>query len=216
MMKTEKNKSKENKLLGVGILAAGAASICCIVPVLAILGGIGGVASTFTWLEPLRPYFIGLSVIALGTAFYQAYKPKNEIECDCEPAGSSGGTDEKPKFINSKKFLWIILFLSIVLYSFPYYSSVLFPSVNMTEAMITSANVKEAEIKIEGMTCASCENTVDYSLKTTEGVLSATSSYKTGIAKVKYDSTKVSPEQLKKAIEEKAGYKVKDIKKLGE
>ncbi len=204
----EMNKSKENKLLGVGIFAAGAASICCIAPVFAILGGIGGIASTFSWLEPLRPYFIGLSVIALGTAFYQAYKPKNEIECDCE-------TEEKPKLINSKKFLWIILFVSVVLYSFPYYSSVLFPNVDMKVAMTTPANIIEAEINIEGMTCASCENTIDYSLKTTEGVLFATSSYETGVAKVKYDKTKVSPEQLKKAIEEKAGYKVKDIKKLG-
>ncbi len=213
-MKSEKNKLKESKWLGVGVFAAGAASVCCIAPVLAILGGIGGVASAFTWLEPLRPYFIGLSVIALGTAFYQAYKPKKEIDCDCEPDGSADGTKEKPKFINSKKFLWIILFVSIALYSFPYYSSALFPNVDMNAAMTTPANIIDAEINIEGMTCASCENTVDYSLKTTNGVLSATSSYKTGVAKVKYDKTKVSLEQLKKAIEEKAGYKVKDIKKL--
>jgi len=204
----EQNKSNKNKWLGVGIFAAGAASICCIAPVLAILGGIGGVASTFSWFEPLRPYFMGLSVIALGLAFYQAYKPKKEIECDCE-------SDEKPKFINSKKFLWIILFVSVALYSFPYYSSALFPNVDMTVAMTNPANIKEAKIDIEGMTCSSCENTVDYSLKTTEGVLSATSSYKTGVAKVKYDTTKVNLEQLKKAIEEKAGYKVKDIKKVG-
>jgi len=200
------NESKENKWLGVGIFAAVAASLCCITPVLAILGGIGGIASTFSWLEPLRPYLIGLSVIALGTAFYQAYKPKNEIECDCE--------EEKPKSINSKKFLWIILVVSGVLFSFPYYSGAFFPGVESAAEINNPGNIVEAKINIEGMTCSSCEHSVDYSLQTTEGVLSATSSFETGVAKVKYDKTKLKPEQMKKAIEEKAGYKVKDIRSI--
>ena len=204
----EQNKSKENKWLGVGIFAAVTASLCCIAPVLAILGGIGGIASTFSWLEPLRPYLIGLSAIALGTAFFQAYKPKKEIECNCEPARPAG-REEKSNFINSKKFLWIFLIVSVALFSFPYYSGAFFPTVNTAVAKTNSANIVEAKINIEGMTCTSCEHTVDYSLKTTDGVLSATSSYKTGVAKVKYDKTKVSPEQLKKAIEERTGYKVK-------
>jgi len=203
----ENNKSKENKWVGVGIFAAVAASLCCIAPVLAILGGIGGIASTFSWLEPLRPYLIGLSVIALSSAFYQAYKPKKEIECNCEQ-------DEKPKFINSKKFLWTILIVSGALFSFPYYSGAFFPNVDTAVANPNSANIVEAKINIEGMTCTSCEHTIDYSLQTTEGVLSATSSFETGVAKVKYDKTKVRPEQLKKAIEEKAGYKVKDIEQI--
>ena len=205
------NKTKENKWLGVGIYAAVAASLCCIAPVLAILGGIGGIASTFSWLEPLRPYLIGLSVIALGAAFYQAYKPKNEIECDCETDDLSADKAGKPKFINSKKFLWIILIVSVALFSFPYYSGALFPNVDTAVAKTNTSNVVEAKINIEGMTCTSCEHTIDYSLKTTNGVLDATSSYKTGVAKVKYDKSKVSPEQLKKAIEDKTGYKVKDI-----
>jgi copper chaperone CopZ len=200
----DKNNSKENKWIGVGIFAAVAASLCCIAPLLAILGGIGGVASTFSWLETLRPYLIGLSVIALGTAFYQAYKPKKEIECSCEQ-------EEKPKFINSKKFLWIILAVSVLLFSFPYYSGTFFSNVNAVIANTNSENIIEAKINVKGMTCESCEHTIDYSLQTTEGVLSASSSFKTGVAKVKYDKSKVNPEQLKKAIEEKAGYKVKDF-----
>ena len=42
-------------LAGTGLLAALAASLCCITPLLVIVGGLGGVASTFSWLEPLRP-----------------------------------------------------------------------------------------------------------------------------------------------------------------
>ena len=43
----ENDKSKENKWIGVGLFASVTASLCCIAPVLAILGGIGGIASTF-------------------------------------------------------------------------------------------------------------------------------------------------------------------------
>jgi len=43
---------KSNKILGVGIFTAVAASLCCITPVLALLAGTSGIASTFSWIEP--------------------------------------------------------------------------------------------------------------------------------------------------------------------
>ncbi len=203
-----KNKSS-NKFLNAGIFSAVAASLCCIAPVLAIIGGIGGIASAFSWLEPLRPYLIGLSVISLGAAFYQAYKPKKEVECDCEPARSVGGSDEKPKFINSKKFLWTITIVSAVLLSFPYYSQNLFPKVT-TIANASKENIVKANLYIEGMTCKSCEQTIDYSLKTTKGVVSASSSYKTGTAIVEYDKRKANISELINSVNDRTGYKVKN------
>ena len=70
------NNKKERKWIGAGLVAAVAASLCCITPVLAILGGIGGIASTFSWLEPLRPYLMIFTTGLLRYAFYKAYKPK--------------------------------------------------------------------------------------------------------------------------------------------
>ena len=40
-----------------------AASLCCITPVLALIAGTNGLASTFSWFEPFRPYFIGLTIL---------------------------------------------------------------------------------------------------------------------------------------------------------
>lgn len=200
----------KNKLLsGGGIITALLASLCCITPVVAVLGGLGGIATTFSSLEPLRPYLIGLTVIVLGYAFYKTYKPKkeNDIDCDCE-------TDDKPKFINSKKFLWIITAVSTLLITFPYYSKVLFPAGKENVVIVQSNNIMKAKMKIEGMTCTSCEHSVNYALKSENGVISATSSYKTGTAFVEYDQSKVNPQQLKKAVEEKVGYKVKDIQSI--
>ncbi len=200
------NNKKERKWIGAGLVAAVAASLCCITPVLALLGGIGGIASTFSWLEPLRPYLMIFTAGLLGYAFYKAYKPKKkeEIECACED-------DEKKSFLNSKKFLWTVTIVSALLFAFPSYSGVFIPQVNNITTTVNS-NISEATLQVEGMTCTSCENSVNYALKTEEGVVTASSSYKTGIAKVKYDKSKVSAEKLSKAIEEKVGYKVESYK----
>ena len=58
-----------NKLIGVGVLTAISASLCCITPVLALLAGTSGLASTFSWLDPFRPYLIGLTILVLGIAW---------------------------------------------------------------------------------------------------------------------------------------------------
>src|SRR5574343_425942 len=109
-MKTDK------KLLGVGLLTAFAASLCCITPVLALIAGTSGLASSFSWLEPFRPFFIVLTIVVIGYAWFQKLKPKKQIDCNCEIV-------EKPKFIQSKLFLGIVTVFAFVMLAFPYYSS---------------------------------------------------------------------------------------------
>jgi hypothetical protein len=87
----------DNKLIGTGLLTAITASLCCITPVLALIGGTSGIASTFSWIEPFRPYLIGLTFLVLRFAWNQKLKPRKEIDCECE-------MDEKLKFIQSKIF----------------------------------------------------------------------------------------------------------------
>lgn len=208
---------KGNKLFqNSAIVTAVLASLCCITPVLAVLGGLSGVATTFEFLEPLRPYFIGFTVIVLGYAFYSAYKPQKEeeIECACEEEDEQGS--KKTKFINSKAFLWTIAVFATIMITFPYYSQIFFPEVEASSINVSSTNLIKAELEIEGMTCTACEQSVDYALRSEEGVINATSSYETCIADVEYDKSKITAEELKKAVENKVGYKVKEIKKLNE
>merc|ERR1711916_15172 len=86
--------------------------------------GTSGIASTFSWIEPFRPYLVGLSILVLGFAWYQKLKPQKEIDCECEtddlPAGKAG----RPKFIQSKTFLGIVTLLAIIMLAFPYYSGI--------------------------------------------------------------------------------------------
>ena len=97
----------DGKLIGTGLLTAIAASLCCITPVLALIAGTSGLASTFSWLEPFRPYFIGLTILVLAFAWYQKLKPQKKIDCNCE-------ITEKTNFVKTKSFLGIFTAFLIV------------------------------------------------------------------------------------------------------
>lgn len=117
------NTRNDKGLIGVGILTAIAASLCCITPVLALIAGASGMAATFSWLEPARPYLIGVTILVLGFAWYQKLKPRKEVDCDCE-------ADDKPSFWQSKKFLFIVTVFSFLMLTFPYYSGIFFQKRN--------------------------------------------------------------------------------------
>lgn len=197
-----------SKSAGAGLMAALVASLCCITPVISVLAGIGGIASTFSWMEPFRPYLIVFTIGVLGFAWYQKLKPRTveEIECACEE-------DEKPSFWQSKKFLGIVTVFAVLMLAFPSYSGIFFPDNNANNTIIVKENdVVEANLTIEGMTCTGCEHSVNYALTGSQGVIEASSSYESGTATVKFDQSKTSIEKLAGNIEEATGYKVVDKK----
>lgn len=194
----------ENKLIGAGLLTAITASLCCITPVLALIAGTSGIASTFSWIEPFRPYLIGLTILVLCFAWYQMLKPKKEIDCECE-------TDEKPKFIQSKTFLGIITVFAIVMLAFPYYSSVFYPNVEKEIVIVNQSNIKTTEFKISGMTCAGCEEHVNHEVNKLSGIVSSKASYERGNAIIEFDKSKTNKSEIEKAINS-TGYTVTDKK----
>ncbi|NOY57851.1 MAG: mercuric transport protein MerTP [Calditrichaeota bacterium] len=197
------NESKKTrKLAGAGLLAAFAASLCCITPLLAVVAGMGGIASSLSWLEPFRPFFIGLTVLVLGFAWYQQLKSKKEIECDCE-------TDEKKSFLQTKMFLGIVTVLAALLVAFPYYSSVFYPTSSANAAVVSAANVQQVDLKIKGMTCTGCETKINQAVSKVSGVIKVKSNYKTGEAVVQFDKSKASVAEIVNAVNS-SGYEVVD------
>lgn len=194
----------ENNLIGAGLLTAITASLCCITPVLALIAGTSGIASTFSWIEPFRPYLIGLTFLVLGFAWYQKLKPKKEIDCDCEP-------EEKPKFIQSKKFLGIVTVFAIVMLAFPYYSGVFYPNTEKQIIVVDKSNVEKTEFKISGMTCASCEDHVNHEVNKLSGIVNIKASYENGNAIIEFDKTKTNEAEIERAINS-TGYEVTDKK----
>ncbi|WP_296637230.1 mercuric transport protein MerTP [Polaribacter sp.] len=194
----------ENKLIGAGLLTAITASLCCITPVLALIAGTSGIASTFSWIEPFRPYLIGLTILVLGFAWHQKLKPQKEMDCECE-------TGEKPKFIQSKKFLGIVTVFAIVMLAFPYYSIIFYPNTEKQIIVVDKSDIKTTEFKISGMTCASCEEHVNHEVKKINGIVNSKASYENGNAIIEFDKSKTSETEIKNAINS-TGYKVTDRK----
>ena len=195
----------DKKLIGAGLLSALAASLCCITPVLALIAGTSGLASAFSWIEPFRLYFIGLTILVLGFAWYQKLKPQKEIDCDCD-------TDDKPKFIQSKTFLGIVTVFAIVMLAFPYYSEIFYPNTEKQIIVVDKSDIKTMEFKISGMTCTSCEEHVNHEVIKINGIVSSTTSYENGNAIIEFDQTKTNEREIEKAINS-TGYNVIDKKK---
>ena len=194
----------ENKLIGAGLVTAITASLCCITPVLALIAGTSGIASTFSWIEPFRPYLIGLTILVLGFAWYQKLKPQKEIDCECE-------TDEKPKFIHSKTFLGIVTVFAIVMLAFPYYSGIFYRNTEKQIIVVDKSDINTTEFKISGMTCASCEEHVNHEVNKLNGIVNSTVSYENGNAIVEFEKTKTNETEIEKAINS-TGYQVTDKK----
>jgi len=194
----------ENKLIGAGLLTAITASLCCITPVLALVAGTSGIASTFSWLEPFRPYLIGLTILVLGFAWYQQLKPQKEIDCECE-------TEEKSKFMQSKTFLGILTAFSIIMLAFPSYSGIFYPNTEKQIIVVDKSDIKTTEFKISGMTCSSCEEHVNHEVNKLNGIVNSKASYENGNAIIEFDRTKINETEIEKAINS-TGYKVTDKK----
>ncbi|PIQ49505.1 MAG: heavy metal transporter [Cytophagales bacterium CG12_big_fil_rev_8_21_14_0_65_40_12] len=195
----------QNKLVSTGLLTAITASLCCITPVLALIAGSSGIASAFSWIEPFRPYLIGLTILVLGFAWYQKLKPLKETDCECEP-------NERPKFIQSKTFLGIVTVFVIVMMAFPYYSGAFYPKVEREIIVVDNFNIQKTEFKISGMTCESCAEHVNHEVNKLNGILITKASYQNGNAMIEFDRSKTNEAEIENAINS-TGYKVTDKNK---
>lgn len=197
---------KSKKLIGAGVLTAIASSLCCITPVLALISGTSGVASTFSWMEPFRPYLIGVTVLVLAFAWYQKLKPrtKEEIACGCEE-------EEKMPFMQTKLFLALVTVFAIVMTAFPYYSSVFYGDNKKLVIVDAKSKIKKMTVGIKGMTCTSCEEHIDHAVNELNGILNVHSSYKDGTSEIEFDNSKTTVDEIEKAIN-KTGYEVVNTK----
>ena len=100
------------KVVIASVVAAAAASVCCIGPVVAAVLGAGALGSMSTKFEPYRPYFLTLTALLLGVGFVSAYR--HEPACadeSCPPASRR----------TARTLLWIAVVLVVLLAGFSYY-----------------------------------------------------------------------------------------------
>ncbi len=188
------------KALVLGVLTGIASSLCCITPLLAMISGSAGTASSFKWLETYRPHLVVFTVLVLGFAWYQKLKPKKEIGCNCAAA--------KPSFFQSKKFLAITTVFAISMTLFPYFSTMFYGDSNKEVSIIEQQNIQTIDFTVSGMTCSACEKHIVHAVTELNGIVAINASSESGAVEIKFDKTKIVPDDLITAIN-KTGYTVK-------
>lgn len=201
---------KENVFIGSAVFAAITSSLCCVLPLIAVVFGLGafGAASVF---DTLRPYLLVFAFAALGFSFYRVYFRREE--CAEEQSCST-----KPISKINQIFLWSGLMAIIAFALAPYYTGYIAAAVSNSNQPTTATMpaVTETEeqanktviIEVEGMTCEGCAVHINETLKKLKGIISAEANYPQKNVKVVYNPKQITFEQIKKAIDE-IGYKAK-------
>ncbi|ALW84957.1 hypothetical protein AUC43_07545 [Hymenobacter sedentarius] len=192
-------------LFGAGLLAALAASLCCITPLLAVVGGLGGAASSFAWLEPYRLYLVALTVAVLGFAWYRHLRPAPAADCCAVPA--------KRPIMQSTGFLASVTVLAALQLAFPYYGAKLYPTARSSAPVATATGAapiwQTRTYRIQGMTCEACAHHVEQAVQQVPGVQFVVVSYDQATAQVCYNSAQAQAAQVESAINS-TGYHVQN------
>jgi mercuric ion transport protein len=194
---------KERLTVLGSILAAVAASICCIGPLVAVMLGVGSLAAA-SGLQKSRPLFLGATFVLLGGAWYLTYRKPKAEQC-AEGAACAAG----PAARGGEVVLWVATALAVALAALPLYAGavarLLHPE-GAGSARSAGANVATMEVKIPSMDCAGCAVNIQRALRKEEGVGRAEVVFKTKDAVIEYDPAKISPKKIIAVIDE-TGFK---------
>ncbi len=185
-----------DKKVWTAIFAAIGASLCCITPVLAVLAGSTGLASSFSWMEPYRPFLVAVAIVVLAYAWWDKLKPKKQdLECACDP-----DEDGNISFWHTQKFLAIVTVFAIIMLLFPYWGDALIKSDKVSVENIPKSHLSKMSINIEGMTCKACEATVEKIGGEVRGVALIKASVDQKKATVEFDNTQTDIQSIMQAI----------------
>lgn len=93
--------------LVAGVLAAIGASVCCVGPLVLLTLGIGGAwVSSLTALEPVRPFFIAVTLLFVGLAFRRLYL----VPQVCEP----GTPCADPRTLGRQRLIFWLVSVAVV------------------------------------------------------------------------------------------------------
>ena len=99
-----------------GLAAAVASALCCAGPLIAVAFGLSGAGLAATF-EPLRPYFVGATVLALGSGFVVVHREERKA---CEPGSLCASPVTRRRL---KLALWIATVIAVPLVTFPWWSA---------------------------------------------------------------------------------------------
>ena len=109
---------RSNLSLATSVVAGVGASVCCVLPLVLVMAGLGGSwLATLKIIEPFRPIFVAAAVLALFFAWRGIFRTA-EV---CEP----GQACADPRVQRRRKAVfWVVAAMVIGLLTFPYYAVV--------------------------------------------------------------------------------------------
>jgi mercuric ion transport protein len=99
-----------------GIAAAVGSALCCAGPLVAVALGLSGAGLAATF-EPLRPYFVAGTVLALGFGFVVLHREERQA---CEPGTLCASSVVRRRITWA---LWIATVVAVLLVTFPWWST---------------------------------------------------------------------------------------------
>jgi mercuric ion transport protein len=98
------------------VLAGIGASLCCVAPLVLLSLGLGGAwVATLTAFEPVRPLFLGLSLLFIGLSFHKLYLTTQT--CEAEKPCADDAVLRKQRLI-----FWSVTIPLIGLLTFPWFA----------------------------------------------------------------------------------------------
>lgn len=179
------------KANGLGILSAMTASVCCLGPFVLILAGLGGlglgaVIGKYHW------YFILGAGTFLAFAWRSYFKEKKSCETNlCEMEGK-----KMTRTVLALATAVVLTFAGLNLYTYAKGGSV----------QDVAGQGVQLSIPVEGMSCFTCETSVQSAVKKLHGIYDVKASAKEQMAWVSYDPEKTSLDHIIAAINE-TGFK---------
>jgi mercuric ion transport protein len=143
--------------LGGAVLAALAASSCCIGPLILAALGIGG-AGAFAVLAAYRPYILGVTAVLLAGGFYLTYRKPRAAAGAASVGDACGCEQPSPNAGRAGKIgLWIATAMALVFAAAPNLLACLANRSHQAAGATTAgAAVAHATIHVEGMDCEAC------------------------------------------------------------
>ena len=187
--------------VAAAIGAAVAASACCTVSL-----GVGGAwVGSLTASEPYRPLFVALAVGALGFVAWREWRAarlaasgSGDVDCDCE--------EDAVRPRTRRAVLGVGALATVLLLASPWLARAASGPPDST-VLATGAPLATAQVvlDVEGMSCASCDVTVERALRNVDGVDAAEVSFAPPRAVVSFDPTRATVADLMAATAA-AGY----------
>jgi copper chaperone CopZ len=190
-------------IFGGSLMAAVAASLCCILPVLAAVTGAGAIAAGAVF-ERWRPYLLGLTGLLLAGGFFLAWRDHKKA-CAADSLCVT-----KPMGRWNRIALGILATGVVALAAFPYYSGAVARLVVREPGPATSvsaANLSTVAFQVPDMDCPACAVGLSAAFRKLPGVADAKLDVDSRKAVVTFDPGTQNVAALKKVITD-AGFHI--------